>query len=460
MSIAEMNPLEHFQWERQPLAEQLVRGWVDQFLTRVPEAAELARRLLHEASVRFVDLADMILLHKGDVDAMQLEQAGWTRRSDDSSYLLLDNELGMFPTLALSDLHPAGVVQVHMKVEFVADFLAAQGLRREIVGRPLAPYRFAEIYRDGDWVLGACERHGHRGLATTAGPTAEAVLATYESFRHRPRDVDEAEGFCGAHELVDCAIGAVGRDYACDLFFAAEREYWQRRNRAAQVQKYRQDKLGIGWANHDHHTYRSSREQFKHLVSVWEKLGLFCRERFYAGREAGWGAQVMEQPVTGIITFNDVDLSPEELMGDFSHDGLEPRERLGTVGLWCALHGEAFLQAGMHHLEGQFDFDGLREQLEREGGVKTMKPFTDFSYLRQAFTEGERWPVRPQRIERALVMGYITAEQAQQFREQGAIGSHLENLERNEGFKGFNQTGVSEIIAATDPRKQVTALRA
>ena len=48
---------------------------------------------------------------------------------------------------------------------------------------------------------------------------------------------------------------------------------------------------------------------------------------------------------------------------------------------------------------------------------------------------------------------HITPEQAKQFREQGAIGSHLENLERNEGFKGFNQTGVSEIIAATDPRK-------
>ena len=44
-----------------------------------------------------------------------------------------------------------------------------------------------------------------------------------------------------------------------------------------------------------------------------------------------------------------------------------------------------------------------------------------------------------------------------QFREQGTIGSHLENLERNDGFKGFNQTGVSEIIAATDPRKHVAA---
>jgi hypothetical protein len=88
-----------------------------------------------------------------------------------------------------------------------------------------------------------------------------------------------------------------------------------------------------------------------------------------------------------------------------------------------------------------------------------MKPFTDFPYLRQAFTEGERWPVKPERIERALTAAYITREQAEQFRANGAIGSHLENLERNEGFKGFNQTGVSEIIAATDPRKHSSAKR-
>ena len=36
-----------------------------------------------------------------------------------------------------------------------------------------------------------------------------------------------------------------------------------------------------------------------------------------------------------------------------------------------------------------------------------------------------------------------------------ALGSHLENLERNDGFKGFNQQGVSDIIARTDPRRQL-----
>ena len=142
---------------------------------------------------------------------------------------------------------------------------------------------------------------------------------------------------------------------------------------------------------------------------------------------------------------------------DFSHEPLPDRKELGTVGLWCALHGESFLQAGMHHLECQFDFESLKQQMEKEAGIKVMKPFTDFPYLRQAFTEGERWPVKAERVERLLAKGQITAEQAKQFRENGAIGSHLENLERNEGFKGFNQKGVSEIIAKTDPRKNVVS---
>jgi hypothetical protein len=110
----------------------------------------------------------------------------------------------------------------------------------------------------------------------------------------------------------------------------------------------------------------------------------------------------------------------------------------------------------MHHLECQFDFDALRDQMESTAGVKVMKPFTNFPYLRQAFTEGEIWRVRPERITRLLDAGLITDAQAVQFRERGAIGSHLENLERNEGFKGFNQTGVSDIIHRTDPRAQLS----
>jgi len=110
------------------------------------------------------------------------------------------------------------------------------------------------------------------------------------------------------------------------------------------------------------------------------------------------------------------------------------------------------LQAGMHHLECQFDHHALVEQLERKAGVKTMAPFTTFPYLRQAFTYGEQWAVLPERVGPLVEAGLISREQGEMFIKDGSLGSHLENLERNDGFKGFNQQGVSDIIARTDPR--------
>ena len=83
-----------------------------------------------------------------------------------------------------------------------------------------------------------------------------------------------------------------------------------------------------------------------------------------------------------------------------------------------------------------------------------MRPFTDYPYLKQAFTVGERWVVPEARLEHLLMSGHLTMEQATNFRADGALGSHLENLERNFGFKGFNQRGVSHIIGGTDPRSR------
>ena len=156
------------------------------------------------------------------------------------------------------------------------------------------------------------------------------------------------------------------------------------------------------------------------------------------------------------MIFADVDLSPTEVTGDFAHEGLATRDKLGTVGLWCKLHGEAMLQAGMHHLECQFDFDAAREQLAAEG-IATMAPFTDFEHLKQAFTDGEVWQVPSARIDAAVAEHFITETQAQRFRQRGSIGSHLEILQRDDGYKGFNQTGISEIILQTDPRHAAQA---
>lgn len=452
--------LEQFHWEPQPEAERVVGNLVAVFLDANEWAAHFARRLKAEAGVRFQDCVDTLVAPARLVPAELLERAGYAREAngaDASAYPdaapTYRNASGIFPTVVVGTDED---VAVQLKVDSVADFAAAHGLNLRTTDAALADVRRAEVDRGRG--LSVIERHGYAGTGSPRRPLAQvaAVLKHAEAFRLRPRETgaDESAAWDRTEALVDAAVADLGVDYACDLFFAAEREFWERRNRAARVQKARQDGLGIGWANHDHHTYRSSRRHFARLVRVWEKLGLVCRERFYAGREAGWGAQVMEQPNAGIVTFNDVDLSPDELLIDFAHEPLPERHDLGTVGLWCALHGESFLEAGMHHLECTFDFDALKEQLERDHNVAVMKPFTDFPYLKQAFTKGERWAVKEERIVRLLGNGQITPEQADKFRKEGAIGSHLENLERNQGFKGFNQTGVSEIIAATDPRKQ------
>ena len=82
-----------------------------------------------------------------------------------------------------------------------------------------------------------------------------------------------------------------------------------------------------------------------------------------------------------------------------------------------------------------------------------MAPFTDLAHLKQAFTAGEVWPVSPDRIDDALSQGLIDAAEAERFRTSGSIGSHLEILQRDDGYKGFNQSGISEIIRETDPRR-------
>jgi hypothetical protein len=452
--------LSAFAWVPHPEAQIAVEGILNRFFARNPAAAALAERMKNETGTRFFDWVDHIVLLPDENRVSDLLRVGYEiRRIDGITHL--HHPGGIFPPIVVDGAE----FSVAIKVESLADFAAAANGLSLHSSESFAPYSEMIVAEPTKGIpLRAVERHGYRGFKPPtsikgrgAKPDAySAALSHLEQFRARQRNFDDdSAGFTRLNKLIDSSIRDLGVDLTCDLFFRAEREFWQSRNHAAQVQKARQDKLGLGWANHDHHTYRSSRKYFVDLIALCEKLGFACRERFYAGAQAGWGAQVLEQTTAGIVVFADVDLSPDELVADFSHEPLPVREALGTVGLWCALHGEALLQAGMHHLECQFDFDSLQAQLEREDGIRTMKPFTDLPYLKQAFTEGERWAVDPKRIDALLKSGRITQPQADQFRAQGAIGSHLENLERNAGFKGFNQKGVSEIIASTDPRRHL-----
>ena len=445
-----------FDWPLAYEAEALLRQWMELFLGQNGFARELARRMRDQTGTDFFEWVDHLVVPPENVTA--LVKAGFVRDpkcETPRGAIVLEHPRATLPRVLLrrSRQNPSAVA---IKPESVTDFVARHNLRAAPEGEPCSRYRRVVAAEENGTRLEAVERRAYRGFVPARLKRGElaAVVQARELFQTRPRHfAEDGEGFLLANRILNRALKLVDRDVAGQLFFEVERAYWESRNRAGRIQKFRQDALGLGWGNHDHHTFRCSREHFADLIRFLTKLGLQKRERFYAGAEAGWGAQVMEQPVTGIVVFADVDLAPEETEVDFSVKKLPRVNSLRTVGLGVGLHGESFLEAGMHHLEARFDFDSLRDQLQRQG-ITIMKPFSDFEFLRQAFTEGERWPVRRERALRLVNAGLITREQCEQFVQQGAIGSHLENLQRHGGFKGFNQKAVSAIIAATDPRKQ------
>jgi hypothetical protein len=452
---------ENFNWPLAYEAEALLSRHINAFLGRNAFAARLAQRMHDETGTEFFEWTDHLLV--SPEHEKEFRSAGFVPEVADVSAgaMVLAHPHAMLPRVLVDTR--AGPSEfprsLAVRPEFLADFMARHGLSGEIHGRPCARYRVLNVTEANGALLQAVERLGYRGFVVNEPPAgfAEAVLKVRELWRTRKRDfAHDDDAARHAFAVLEQCLALVGRDVACELFFAEEREFWMFRNRAGRVQKRRQDQLGLGWANHDHHTFRCSRRYFPDLVKFMERLGLEKRERFYAGAEAGWGAQVMESPAVGIVVFADVDLQPAEVNEDYAATRLPEVAFVRTVGLWCGLHGDSFLQAGMHHLEARFNHPLLKEQLAAEG-IVTMKPFSDFPFLKQAFTEGERWRVDPRRVDVLLAKGLITPAQAEGFRKDGAIGSHLENLERKGGFKGFNQKAVSAIIAATDPRLQQAA---
>src|SRR5206468_3139140 len=145
-------------------------------------------------------------------------------------------EEGLFPPILVGQ---SDEMRLFLKVESVADFLSVWqfGPIHKIEGLPLAPLRRARVSVDQDAELWLIERHGYSGFEVTEFSPERLVLVLkhLDELRRRPRDCQsDSEGFDQANMLIDAAIADLGVDRVCELFFIAEREYWQRRNRAGQ----------------------------------------------------------------------------------------------------------------------------------------------------------------------------------------------------------------------------------
>jgi hypothetical protein len=444
-----------FDWEVHPELDKFVKEKVEDFISNNSFAKELSDEMMKKTSTRFVDWIDYIMLPQKMVAPKQLKQLGLeeVKMDDkpDDTRVFRHMRSYLFPIL----LGKGKETEIAIKPESIDDFLQVLGLAIEIDGEPFAHFRKAELKKEGDYSLYAVERRGYGGFVVKDSDDIGQYLGALSTFYSRQRHFDsDDEGVDYTQTLIEDSVKLLDSARLSDAFFRSERAYWQKRNRAGQVQKARQDTMGLGWGNHDHHTYRSSRANFTKMIKIFETMGYNCREKYYAGDKAGWGAQILEHPVCNIVVFTDVDLLPKETTIDFAHVKFSDKEKvMSTVGLWIGLHGESILQAGMHHLEARFEFERLASDLAPLG-VEVMVPFSHFDFLKQAFTKGEIWPVDVKRLDKLLKQSYITQSQYDEFVKNGAIGSHMENLERDQGFKGFNRTSVTKIIMETDPRKQ------
>ena len=443
----------NFNWTLWEDAEARLKGLVDDFLTENDRAGELAGTIEWSTGTRFVDWVDHMVLPEDLMDEFDLQVMGYEEDAGAGTMYgarcFRNRASTLFPLL----LRPGNLTELAIRVEELDAFVHVHQRTAEPMGDPLGPYRWVDVVKEHDHLLTAVDRRGHAGFAIEEAHDVEEYALALDAFRERRREFpSDEEGMVATRELVEEQLDRLGVDRLADAWFKAEWEHWMAHNQAAQYQRSRHDQVGLGWANRDHQAYRCSRELYTHYIGIQELLGMRRREAYHAGAQAGWGAQVMEQVELGFVVFCDVDLEPGEEDNDFATEGLEGRDQLGTIGLWVGLHGECMLQAGIHHLALRVSFDRAIQDLE-SGGHVSMAPFSTFPYLQQCFTVAQPWKLDEPRARYLLGRGLIEQEAFDTFGERGAVGSHVELIERNSGFKGFNQDSVSQIITETDPRR-------
>jgi hypothetical protein len=442
-----------FDWALHPEAEFFLQTKVNEFLHKSQVASNIASKIEQKTSTHFFDWIDHISIPREDAEIDNLANLGFKGKQEGSTngaavYRVMGSTL--FPIL----LGDRKTKELALTVEDLDKFQSIHAPGKSVKGQLNLPLRKLVLAEKNGYVLSAVERNGSSSyVVEESDDVADYVEAIHVFSQRKRRFESDEEGLRETTKLVDHLSSSLDRQRVADAFFRSERVFWASKNTAARVQQARQDELGLGWGNRDHHTFRSGRQNFRMLIGIFQLLGLKPRERFYAGAQASWGAQILEDEVGRVVVFADVDLDAGERDTDFALQGLPARDRLDTVGLWVALHGESILQAGMHHLAARFRFEDIREDLRRKG-VAMMKPFSDFPFLKQAFTQAETWQPEKERIRLLEDSGQLSHEQATRFADAGTLGSHLENIQRAQGFKGFNQDSVSAIIKWTDPRLQ------
>src|SRR5262249_36458794 len=241
-----------FDWPLCYDAERFVLEQIDAFLARNTFAANLAKRMRAQTGTLIIDWVDHLVLSEGAEPTLRKvgfanDPLGQTSTPTQSTFW---HSEAMLPRAILDRTLPktAQPQALAIRVESLSDFMAAHRITGEPEGGPRSRFRRLLVSSENQTRFEAVERRGYRGCVpeNVRPEQTDVVLKAHELWKTRQRIfADDTEGFRHAHAVLDRVIALVGRDLACHVVFAEERAYWEQRNRAAQIQKRRQDKLGL-----------------------------------------------------------------------------------------------------------------------------------------------------------------------------------------------------------------------
>src|SRR5712671_5112503 len=228
-----------FGWPLANEAERFLRDRTTAFLEANGFGRRLALRMREETATDFFEWIDHLALSPGEQEA--LREAGFVQDNDaetPNGEAAYEHPRATLPRILIrpgKKQHPS---MIALRPEFVADFMAHHNIPGEPEGEPFSRYRRIIVAEENETTLEAVERHGYRSLvpAPLKSGELEAIIKARELWRTRRRMfANDAEGFAVANKILERVLKLVGQDVACQLFFEAEREYWESRNRAGQI---------------------------------------------------------------------------------------------------------------------------------------------------------------------------------------------------------------------------------
>ncbi|BBM84754.1 hypothetical protein [Candidatus Uabimicrobium amorphum] len=348
-------------------AKQLLR--IGSFLKKHTEdffknnkfAKELAIRMEEETGTRFSDWIDSFVFPSDSQMRKKIEKLGFECSETDKDVFYVAET--SFPRIVMRD----SCFEVVLVVDSVVAFRARNKLRVPIEGSACSLARTMSISNKRDYVLSVVERSTVMGYVVPVDIDSEEFLQQKKArdlWFNRERDFELAtEGMRQTLSLAYRIVDMVGVERAAHIVLQSELAYWQYKTHVGDLQKFFQDKCGLGWGNCDHLTFWSGRKNFKILVQIFETLGFRCSKSFFVKDYGNKGVQVMEHPHSSVLIVCEVHLRKKERDQDFAHQELAPMQSSGILDNWLRANGESMLKGGAKHVAIKCSIEKMQAHL-------------------------------------------------------------------------------------------------